>query len=80
LHGLLDNERLWERLHELRMSGLDYPDRPMVYQRVLERFRERRRTRRKQALLNQLQDAPDEPTKIRLLGELRDLNHKEAQG
>ncbi len=42
LHGLLDNERLWDRLQDLQQSGLDYPDRPKVFQKVLERFRERR--------------------------------------
>ncbi len=77
LHGSLDNERLWEKLQDLRESGLDYPDRPKVFQKVLERFRERRRSRQKQTLLNQLQDAPDEATKLALLRQLRDLNTNE---
>jgi DNA primase len=77
LHGRLDNERLWDKLQDLQQSGLDYPDRPKVFQKVLERFRDRRRLRRKQALLNQLQDAPDQATKLDLLRQLRDLNTNE---
>ena len=60
LHGRLDNERLLDKLHDLQTIGLELPDRPWVFQKVLERFRERRLQRQKQALLNQLQDAPDE--------------------
>ncbi|HZZ80668.1 MAG TPA: hypothetical protein VFE62_19350, partial [Gemmataceae bacterium] len=73
LHGVMDNERLLDRLHELRAIGLDLPDRPWVYQKVLERFRERGIQRSKQALLNQLQNAPDDASKLAILKQLKDL-------
>jgi DNA primase len=72
LHGRIDNERLWDRVLILHENGLDYPDRPHVFQKVLERFRERAEGRRKHAILNQLQDASDEATKLALLKQLRD--------
>ncbi len=76
LHGRLDNERLLDKLHDLQTVGLDLPDRPWVFQKVLERFRERRVQRQKQALLNQLQDAPDDASKLAILRQLKDLkNH-----
>lgn len=74
LHGRLDNERLLDKLHDLQATGLDLPDRQWVFQKVLERFRERRLQRRKQALLNQLQDAPDDASKLAILRQLKDLN------
>ena len=37
----LDNERLWDSMHDLHDRGLDYADRHHVFQKVLERFRER---------------------------------------
>jgi DNA primase len=76
LHGRLDNERLLDKLHDLQTTGLELPDRPWVFQKVLERFRERRLQRQKQALLNQLQDAPDDASKLAILRQLKDLkNH-----
>lgn len=74
LHTRLDNERLLDRLHDLQATGLDLPDRPWVFQKVLERFRERQRQRQKHALLNQLQDAPDDASKLAILRQLKDLN------
>lgn len=71
LQECLDNA-LWQSMRDLQLQGLDYPDRPGVFQRVLERFRVRRRARRKQALLNELKDATDEATKMNLLRQLRD--------
>ena len=47
-------------MHDLKYRGLDYPDRPEVFQKVLARFRERRMQRRKQAIMNEIQAAPDE--------------------
>ena len=70
----LDNERIWTKLHDLQQRGLDYPDRPDVFQKVVARFRDRRKARRKQALMNQMQEAPDEATKLALLRQLRDLD------
>jgi DNA primase len=76
LHGRLDNERLLDKLHDLQTTGLGLSDRPWVFQKVLERFRERREQRQKQALLNQLQDAPDVASKLDILRQLKDLkNH-----
>ena len=75
----LDNERIWTKLHDLQLRGLDYPDRPDVFQKVVARFRDRRKARRKQALMNQMQEAPDEATKLALLRQLRDLDHSESQ-
>ena len=74
LHGRLDNERLLDKLHDLQSAGLDLPDRPWVFQKVLERFRERQVQRRKQDLLNQMQDAPDDASKLAILRQLKDLN------
>lgn len=74
LRDRLDNERLWNSMRDLQDRGLDYPDRPGVFQKVLARFRERNRLRRKQAILNEIQDAPDEATKLALLRQLRELN------
>jgi DNA primase len=71
LHGRLDNERLLDKLHDLQTTGLELPDRPWVFQKVLERFRERRLQRQKQALLNQLQDAPDDASKLAILRQLQ---------
>jgi DNA primase len=74
LHGRLDNEkneRLWNRLHDLQQNGLDYPDRPLVFQRVLARFRERKEQRRKQAIQNQIQDATDPAAVLELLRKLK---------
>ena len=72
LHGLIDNDRLWQRVLLFHERGLDYTDRPMVFQKVLDRFRERKRGRRKQALLSQLQSAPDEAAKLDILRQMRD--------
>ncbi len=72
LRALLDNERLWGRLHDLQLQGLDYPDRPDVFQRVLARFRERKELRRKQAIINQMQEATDPAVKLDLLRQLKD--------
>jgi DNA primase len=74
LHGCLDNERLLDKLHDLQSTGLDLPDRPWVYQKVLERFQDRRVQRRKQALLNQLKDAKDDASKLAILKQLKDSN------
>ncbi len=74
LHGRLDNERLLDKLHDLQSVGLDLPDRPWVYQKVLERFRDRRMQRQKQALLNQLKDAKDDASKLAILKQLKDSN------
>ena len=71
LHERLDNERLWDRLQDLQQQGLDYPDRPMMFQKVLERFRERKALRSKQAIKNQMQDA-DPAAALELLRKLRD--------
>jgi DNA primase len=70
LQGNLD-DRLWNRLHDLQEHGFDYPDRPAVYQNVLKRFRERRDSRNKLALKNQLQTA-DPASSLELLKKLRD--------
>jgi len=73
LHERLDNERVWNRVQDLQQSGLEYPDRHYVFQKVLERFRERQTVRCKQAIKNQLQDA-DPAKSLELLRELK--NHK----
>ncbi|MBI2805255.1 MAG: DNA primase [Planctomycetes bacterium] len=75
----LNNERLWDRLFDFQLRGLDYPDRPDVFQKVLARFRERRLLRRKQALKNQLQEAADPETKSQLMRQYRDLENSEAK-
>ena len=67
LHGRLDNERWWDRIQELQQRGLEYPDRPLVFQKVLERFRERKELRRRQAIKNEMQDAADPATALELL-------------
>lgn len=79
LRDVLDNERLWDKLQDLQLQGLDCPDRPDVFRKVMVRFRERRLQRRKQALINQLQQAADEATKLTLLRQLRDLSQNENQ-
>ena len=73
LQDRVDNERLWAKVLELQEHGQEYTDRPWVYQKVQERFAERRLQRRKQALLQQLHDAIDEAAKTALLQQLRDL-------
>jgi DNA primase len=73
LHERVDNERLWDRIQDLQQIGLEHPDRPHMFQKVVERFRERREQRRKQAIKNQLQDA-DPAKSLELLRELK--NHK----
>jgi DNA primase len=73
LHERLDNERIWDRVQDLQQRGLEYPDRPHVFQKVLERFRQRRTERSKQAIKNQMQDA-DPATSLELLRQLK--NHK----
>lgn len=73
LHGRIDNERLWQRVLDLQARGLDYPDRPLVFQKVLERFRQRRLARQKQTLLNQLQAAADDATKRDLLRQYQEI-------
>lgn len=65
----LDNERLWSQLHLLQERGLDYPDRPALFEKVVARFRERQEQRRRQAIKNQMQDA-DPATMLDLLREL----------
>ena len=45
----------------------------MMFEKVIERFRERNKARRKQAIMNQLQDAADEPTRMSLLRELTNM-------
>ena len=72
LHGRLDNERLWDSVQKLRDRGLEYPDRPLVFQKVLERFRARKELRRKQAIQNQIQDAVNPAAALELLRNLRD--------
>jgi DNA primase len=72
LHGRLDNERLWDSVQKLQDRGLEYPDRPLVFQRVLERFRERKELRRRQAIKNQMQDATDPATALELLRKLNE--------
>jgi hypothetical protein len=79
LRERLDNERLWERLQDLYESGLDYPDRPTVFEKVSARFRERKLQRRKLAILNELQDATEEAMKLDLLRQLNELNTR-SQG
>lgn len=69
----LDNERLWSQLHLLQERGESHPDRGSMFQKVLERFRDRRVARRKQAIMNHLQDAPDEATRLTLLRELTNI-------
>lgn len=72
LHERLDNEALWGKVQDLQQNGLDYPDRPEVFQRVLTRFRERKVLRRKQAIVNQMQSATDPAAKLELLRQLKD--------
>ncbi len=76
LQPRLDNERVWEKCRELYDRGLDYPDRPFAFQKVLTRFRERSLERRKQAILTQLQGAVDDSTNLDLLRQLRDLTSR----
>jgi hypothetical protein len=68
----LNNETLWSKLHLYQERGESYPDRPMMFQKVIERFRERKASRRKQAIMNKLQDA-DEATRMSLLRELTSM-------
>jgi len=75
----LDNERLWSQLHLLQERGESYPDRPAMFAKVVARFRERQLGRRKQALMTQLQDAPDAATRMDILKQMRDLNQNENQ-
>jgi DNA primase len=70
LQGELD-ERLWNRLYDLQDAGFNYPDPAAVYLNVLTRFRERKETRKKLALKNQLQNA-DPASSLELLKKLRD--------
>jgi DNA primase len=70
----LDNEDLWSKLHLLQERGESYPDRPGMLIKVIERFRECRMKRQKQALSRQMQDAPDDATRMAVLRQLRDLN------
>lgn len=42
LRSVLDNERLLDRLAEVRSAGLALPDRAWAYQRIIERFQEHR--------------------------------------
>ena len=69
----LDNETLWSQLHLLQERGEDHPDRASMFQTVVERFRERRWARRKQAIMNQLQNGVDEATRLTLLRELANM-------
>lgn len=71
LRGTLDNDRLWNSMRDLQLKGLDYPDRPGVLQKVLQRFRERRTMREKLAIKNQMQNA-DPADALDLLRKLRD--------
>jgi DNA primase len=71
LHERVDNEKTWRRIQDLQQSGLDYEDRPAVFQKVVARFRERKEQRRKQAIKNQMQDA-DPADALELLRKLRD--------
>jgi hypothetical protein len=71
LHERVDNEQTWRRIQDLQQSGLDYEDRPAVFQKVVARFRERKEQRRKQAIKNQMQDA-DPADALELLRKLRD--------
>ncbi|MBI3822593.1 MAG: DNA primase [Planctomycetes bacterium] len=71
LQGIIDNEKLWQSMRDLAQKGLDYPDRPGVFQKVLERFRERKTLRRKLAIKNQMQDAAPADA-LELLKKLRD--------
>ncbi len=66
----LDNERLWSQLHLLQERGESHPDRGSMFQKVLERFRDRRVARRKQAIMNQM-DGADPETMLELLRELK---------
>jgi DNA primase len=71
LHERIDNESWWNRIHDLHQAGLDHPDRPHMFQKVVERFRERQAERRRQAIKNQLQDA-DPVASLELLRQLRE--------
>lgn len=75
LRGRMDNERnerIWDRVHQFQDRGLDYPDRPEMFRKVLERFRERRKQQQKQAIMNRMQDATDPVTALELLRQLKD--------
>ena len=71
LHGRLDNERIWNKLQQYQDRGLDYPDRPEMFRKVLERFLDRQKHRRSQAIRQQMQDA-DHATSLELLRQLKD--------
>ena len=73
LRGRLDNESMWGILEDLQQRGLDYPDRHDVFQKVVARFRERKKLRRKQALLIELKDAVDDAARAAILRQLNDL-------
>ncbi len=71
LHGRLDNEQIWHKLHLYQDRGLEYPDRPEMFRKVLERFLVRQKQRRSQAILLQMQNA-DPATSLELLRQLKD--------
>ena len=73
LHERLDNERIWDRVQDLQQIGLEHPDRPHMFQKVVERFRERQKARNTQAIKNELQDA-DTAKSLELLRKLK--NHE----
>jgi len=73
LRGRIDNETLLARAMVAKQRGLDLADRPACLERVLERFRERARTRQTKELQNQLQSAKNDHAAAREL--LRQLRH-----
>jgi len=75
----INSEPVRRRIHDVHQSGLDCPDRPGTFQKVLERFRDRRLQKRKQALINEIKDARDEATRQALWRELNELNTRSQE-
>jgi len=72
----VDNPALISWAVDVQQSGPKTSDRGRAFREVLDRFRENRRTARRQQLMDRLRTAETDDDRKRLLGEIQDLDRR----
>src|SRR5262249_40816591 len=78
LREVVDNQALISWAVDVQQSGPKTSDRGRAFREVLDRFRETRRTARRQQLMDRLRMAETDDERRRLLGEIQDLARRPA--
>jgi len=76
LREVVDNPALISWAMDVQQSGPKASDRGRAFREVLDRFRESRRSARRQQLMDRLRTAETDDDRRRLLGEIQDLDRR----